>query len=447
LEYPIFELPMLGGGMLIAGIAIFHVFIAQFSIGAAFLVALAERRAIRDGDADTRRFLRQYARMILLVPYVLGTMTGVGVWMAISVVNPRATSALIHLFVWAWASEWVLFIVEVASIYLYVYTWDRIAPRAHNAIAWIFAGASWLTLVIINGILSFMLTPGAWRPGEPGGFWPALLNPLFWPTTLIRTLIALALGGAGVMLLVALLKDLAPAVREKVTRLAYRMILPVWLCLPLAGWAFAVLPGRAQTFLQGGAPVMVVFLGFGMATFVILAASALVGMWRRDYSVSVFRAVLVCLLAFVSYGSFEFVREGARKPYIIEDFMYSTGVTVPGAAGVDRRANLTRVRADGVLAAAPWALPPGRTVADLDLRDAGPPVFRAACHACHTLDGYNAVRPLVRGWSAAHARYLLDHMNELKPAMPPFPGTDAEKEALARYLADLGTAVRIGGPR
>jgi hypothetical protein len=38
-------------------------------------------------------------------------------------------------------------------------------------------------------------------------------------------------------------------------------------------------------------------------------------------------------------------------------------------------------------------------------------------------------------------------MNELKPAMPPFPGTDAEKEALARDLADLGTAVRIGGPR
>lgn len=38
----------------------------------------------------------------------------------------------------------------------------------------------------------------------------------------------------------------------------------------------------------------------------------------------------MCLLALMVFGSMEFVREGARNPFIIEGFMYSTGVT-PGA--------------------------------------------------------------------------------------------------------------------
>ena len=67
---------------------------------------------------------------------------------------------LIHQFVWDWAIEWVLFIIEVVSIYLYFYTWKRIDPKSHNAIGWIFAVSSLLTLMIINAMLSFMLTPG-----------------------------------------------------------------------------------------------------------------------------------------------------------------------------------------------------------------------------------------------------------------------------------------------
>jgi len=437
LEYPIFDVPLLGGSLLIAGVAVFHAFIAHFSVGAGFFVALAERRAIREGDEATLAFLKKYALLILLVPYVLGTVTGAGIWFTVALVSPRAISVLIHQFVWDWATEWVLFLVEVVSIFLYFFTWGRVRQEVHNRIGWVFAITSLATLVIINAILSFMLTPGGWVPHAPGAVWKAILNPSYFPTTLIRALAAFALAGAGAVALAAFVKGADDRVRERVVSLAYRMILPAILIFPLLGWGFAVLPERAQQVMMGAGPVMLIFGGFGAASLGILWLAAALGAWRRDYTVSSVQALATVLVAFVAYGAFEFVREGLRRPYIIEGFMYSTGVTTEAAAKLDRRGNIAQTRVEGVVAFCPWALPPGKAYAALDPLGKGEAVYRAACLRCHSVDGYNAVRPLVRSWSRETIRHLLDRMHEVKLSMPPFPGTDAEKEALADYLVSL----------
>ena len=201
MEYPIFDVPLLGGSLLIAKVAIFHAFIAHFSVGSGFFVALAERRAIREGDEATLAFLKKYALLILLVPYVLGTVTGAGIWFTVALVSPRAISVLIHQFVWDWAAEWVLFLIEVVSIFLYFFTWGRVRAEVHNRIGWVFAVASLLTLFIINAILSFMLTPGgAWLSvagtgTEASKFWEAFFNPTYFPSLLMRTLACLSLAG------------------------------------------------------------------------------------------------------------------------------------------------------------------------------------------------------------------------------------------------------------
>jgi mono/diheme cytochrome c family protein len=144
------------------------------------------------------------------------------------------------------------------------------------------------------------------------------------------------------------------------------------------------------------------------------------------------------LLAFVSFGSMEFVREGVRKPYIIEGFMYSTGVTTPEYKKLEkqRRANLETTTRDGVLSAAPWALPPGVGEEELDKAGRGQAVFKAACLRCHSVDGYNAIRPLIAGRSDQLLRTVLDDP-EAHAAMPPFPGTEKEKRALIEYLRRL----------
>ncbi|NQT85257.1 cytochrome ubiquinol oxidase subunit I, partial [bacterium] len=398
MEYPFFDVPMLGGSLLIAGVAIFHTFIAHFSVGSGFFMVIAERRAIREGDTATQEFLRKYALLILLVPYVLGTVTGVGIWFTVALVSPRAISVLIHQFVWDWALEWVLFLIEVTAIYLYFFTWGKVKPAVHNRIGWIFAAASVLTLIIINAILTFMLTPGAWAPHAPGAVWKAILNPSYLPTTLVRIAISLAFAGVGAIALATFGTNVKKGVRLKVVRQAYWMIVPTALCLPLAGWIFAVLTPRAQAFLTGGAPVMALFLAFGMTSFTILFLASAFSLWRKDFSVSTLGSCLLVLFAFVSFGSFEFVREGARKPFVIEGFMYSTGVTVEAQAGLDRRANITRTRRKGVVASSPWSVPPGKKIGDLTLPELGKAVYEAACLRCHSVDGYNAMRPLVAGW-------------------------------------------------
>jgi cytochrome bd-type quinol oxidase subunit 1 len=83
---------------------------------------------------------------------------------------------------------------------VYYYTWGRIPAKAHLVIGWFYAAASWGTLVIINGILTFKLTPGrGWLAAagtgtEPDWFLDAFLNPGYLPSLGLRTLVCISLG-------------------------------------------------------------------------------------------------------------------------------------------------------------------------------------------------------------------------------------------------------------
>jgi hypothetical protein len=60
-------------------------------------------------------------------------------------------------------------------------------------IGWIYFVFAWLSLFVINGIITFMLTPGAWL--TTGKFWDAFFNPTFWPSLILRSCISVALAG------------------------------------------------------------------------------------------------------------------------------------------------------------------------------------------------------------------------------------------------------------
>jgi mono/diheme cytochrome c family protein len=71
------------------------------------------------------------------------------------------------------------------------------------------------------------------------------------------------------------------------------------------------------------------------------------------------------------------------------------------------------------------------------LERAGEEVFRVQCASCHTVNGYNSIRFAVKGWSWVMIDYQLVHLNVLKGFMPPFVGSDAERQALGAWLASL----------
>lgn len=448
MNYPLFHVPGIGGGMLIALVAIFHVVIAHFTVGMGIYLAWTETLARRRGDVVLLAFLRRCSATVLTVSLVAGAVSGVGIWFAIGLASPEATSLLIHVFVWAWAIEWLFFIVEIAAAYLYHYTWERVSPARHLAIAWIYAISAWASLFIITGILCFMLTPGRWP--ETQSVADGFFNPTFWPSVWLRTISSLALAGIFAMIL-ANLQWPAPAegggvrdrlfggtlfdreqIRHIVRHSAWFLALIVGM-VPLAGWWFARLPAHSIQYATGGAIAMVLFLVFGAVASALLTLYALFGLLRARQTVHLWSALMLLGLAVIATGAMEFVREGVRKPYLVSGVLYANEIPVAAGEDINREGFFAR-DARGVFRYArfvAWGADPAR----MSPAERGRLIFRAQCAACHH-ETINALGPLMRTWSREAVEAFLPRMHEYKPFMPPFFGTPQDRADLAAYLME-----------
>ena len=420
-NFPIWDLPYTGGGLLIAVVAVVHVFVSHFAIGGGLFLVLTERKAYRDVDAGMLAYVRRSALVFILITLVLGALTGVGIWFTIGLISPSATSALIHIFVWAWAIEWVFFLVEIAAAFIYYYSWGRLDRRTHMAVGWIYFASAWLSLFVINGILSFMLTPGKWL--ESRSIVDGLFNPTFWPSLFLRTMVALALAGLYGLVTACFLEPME--LRHKMTRWAGKWLWPPFVLMPLCGvWFLLRVPDFARHNALA-APVALLLMGSVLLSLLIFAFSVF-GPVKKPEALSLPFAILIVVLGLAVTGTSEWVREAVRKPYIISNYMYGNEILVSSRGALDRM---------GVLASARWAL--ARDLQEGREYSAGREIFRIQCQTCHTVDGYNGIRPLVRNWDQEFIHYQLQHLETLKGYMPPFMGTEAERRALAGYLAGL----------
>jgi cytochrome c553 len=421
MDYPLFLVPHIGGGWLIGGIAIFHVIIAHFAIGGGLLMVATEQVAARRNDAFWLAFVRKHSLFLVLLSAVLGALSGVGIWFTIGLVHPAATASLIRTFVWGWAIEWVFFVVELAAALLYVGTWDRVSRRTHLAIGWIYFVAAYFSLVVINGIVTFMLTPGDWL--QTRTFWDGFFNPTYWPSLVLRTGIALMLAGAYGWLVATRL----PRNGERNGLVRY---LSAWGVAGVAVtglgfvWWSGNIPADARDLIFPAAGLLRSTYVMGLAALGLLAVLLVTVGFLAPRAFGVTAAILAVLLTGAHFGAYERVREGARKPYVIHGYMYSNGIRVD---------EVDRLNRDGILSKARWAavgVAPGPT-------SLGHQVFRAQCQMCHSLDGYLAIRPLVAGQDAEGLVAFLEALRAGRPGMPPIVGTEEEIKALAEYLVSL----------
>jgi mono/diheme cytochrome c family protein len=433
--------------LLIAVVAILHVFVSHFAVGGGLFLVVTEHKARRENDEALLGWLKRHSRFFILLTLVFGAVTGVGIWFTIGLVHPAATSSLINTFVWGWAIEWTFFVTEIAAALVYYYGWDRLAPKQHLAVGWIYFVSAWASLVVINGILAYMLTPGAWIASH--GFVDGFFNPTYWPSVVIRTLGAIGLAGVYALFTASWLAS--PELKRKLARYAaLQWVLPMAIGLPIALlWYFAAadtagVPVReifgsasagardliasmfsAQT---SGHPIAQRALrtAFGSITATILLVFALFLFRRASFGRIATGAVM--LAGLLSIGGAEWVREDLRKPFVIGQYMYVNGMRVDDRRGVLANAHFARVRTFDA------------STASIDVEaGVGKEVFRLTCSQCHTTDGYLAVRPLVRGRSAASMEGMLDQLATWRHRrMPPFAGNRDERRALAIYLAKLG---------
>jgi mono/diheme cytochrome c family protein len=160
--------------------------------------------------------------------------------------------------------------------------------------------------------------------------------------------------------------------------------------------------------------------------------------YQRPTEFTLGHAVAVLGIALAATGSTEYSREMLRKPYVVAEHMYSSGV---------RKADAERFNRDGYLTHSPWAA---------DESAGGPErgrlVFLGQCASCHTTNGYRAMRALLGDRDREAIGNLLDtlHANKedspYRKFMPPLVGSPEERAALADYLVSLGTPRPRTGP-
>jgi cytochrome bd ubiquinol oxidase subunit I len=419
MDYPLFLVPHIGGSWLIGANAILHVIIAHFAIGGGLLIVVTEQLAARRNDPLWLAFARKQSVFLVLLSSVLGALTGVGIWFTIGLVQPAATAMLIHTFVWGWAIEWVFFFVEMAAALVYVGTWDRVSRKSHVAFGWIYFVAAYLSLVVINGIVTFMLTPGRWLTTR--AFWDGFFNPTYWPSLVLRTGIALFLAGAYGWLVASRLP--ADDGRQGLVRyLAAWGVGGVALSFVGVAWWFGQIPPQAQALVFGKDAIIrtTALVGLGGLALLSVLVAAVGFLFPRGFGLAA--ALLAVLFAGTAFGSYERVREFVRKPFVIHGYMYSNGVRIDEVDRLNREGILAKARWAGVgIAAAPTS--PGEQV------------FRAQCQMCHSLSGYLAIRPLVAGQDAEGLTAFLDALRGGRPGMPPIVGAEEEIRALAAHLA------------
>lgn len=425
MNFPFWDVPLLGGGMLIGLVAIVHVFVAYLAVGGGLYLVLTERKARATGDTALLDSVKRHSRFFILVTLVFGAVTGVGIWWTIGLVHPSATSSLIHVFVWGWAIEWVFFLIEIVAAFIYYYGWNRLSPATHLKIGWIYFIGAYMSLVVINGILAFMLTTGNWQPGD--SFWTAYFNPSMLPSLLVRTAVCIAM--AGVFALITGSSESDAGLKARVTKWAAKWVLAGTALIPFAAfWYINSLPPLAREISMGGAPAVTIFAGLSIVISGVIVLAAFFGPYLFPKSFHVSGAFFIALLALGVTGVTEWVREAVRKPYVIYGHMYSNAVT-PG--------DVNRLRSEGYLANVKWSL-----VNEEDRASPvrlGEKVFRFQCQSCHTVNGFNGVKPMVKGWRPEFLDYQIQHLDELKGYMPPFVGSDAERAALVAFLYDLNS--------
>ena len=116
MNYPIWELTTIGGGSLIALISVLHVYISHLAVGGGLFIWLTDWKGFKENNANVHEYVRRHTWFFLLLTMVFGGLSGVGIWFIIALVNPAATSSLIHNYVFGWAIEWVFFVGEITAL-------------------------------------------------------------------------------------------------------------------------------------------------------------------------------------------------------------------------------------------------------------------------------------------------------------------------------------------
>ena len=420
--YPVNDYGPAMPGLIMAAVAIVHVFLAQFAVGGGMLLCYFQWLAMTGRSEHARLFVSGYFKVLVLVSFVLGATTGVGIWFTAIQVSAPTIGEMVLQFHWLWATEWTFFCLEIVAGYCFYRYHDELSDRSRMTLLALYSFAAWMSLFWINGILSWQLTPGDWV--ETRSLVDGFFNPSFWPSLFFRTIVCLTLAGLAGCVVVNTMSELDREAKRLLINRAAHLMVPMVLMPVLGAWYLAVIPADSRGWVLGGSPAMMLFFAISVAASLAIGAYSLIGLVLQRLYVNGATASLLLLLAFGATAGGEFVREGSRKPYSIRQVLFSNGI---------RPEEVTKLRDTGSVTYDPFPLIDDERIPTEQLLLGGK-VFRRQCAVCHTMTGSNPVAHLTATWNEEQMRMNIARLQHTKPFMPPFAGTPRELEALVQYI-------------
>ncbi|MEW5973190.1 MAG: cytochrome c [Pseudomonadota bacterium] len=437
--YPTWYEPGIGSGWMVGLIATIHVLFSHTSVGAAlFFMALATI-AYRQNRPELLDFIKKYGLFLLVFSYILGSITGPGIWYSTTVASPRGISSLIHSFVWKWATEWVFFVIEVVGVYLVTYLVGKVDQKTHLRLTIILGLASYTTMMIILGILSFMMWPGKEEWFTEGGYLLGFYGDNTFAQLAMRTAFMFAVTAVVGSIVTSGFKD--QAFRAQMNRwLAIMGIVSTIIGAALFGWYLETLPEYAHLIMENRlpawfAPSLYSILGGMLVYFVLMITTP------RMITTAVASLATVAILVFGLWPE-EVARESIRKPYVSGQYVYSNQVIARDVPGMGIKSEIPVLEEHGWLKTHAFMPEELRVVTPQNAAKVGEALAVTMCSNCHSLSE-TGIRPMKNYLGGntdipAIKTYLLAALATGNTMyMPKIPMKDEEAEALAVYLATL----------
>ena len=170
----------------------FHMIFAAIGVAMPLLMLIAEWRWIHRQDEDARRLAHVWAKLTA-VTFAIGAVSGTALSFELGLLWPRFMAFAGPLIGPAFALEGYAFFIEAIFLGLYLYGWERLAPRQHWWCGVAVAVSGAVSAVMVLAVNAWMQHPVGFTLSPTGApadvdAWAVFANPAWAPMAAHSTL-------------------------------------------------------------------------------------------------------------------------------------------------------------------------------------------------------------------------------------------------------------------
>ncbi|WP_321471513.1 c-type cytochrome [Halarcobacter sp.] len=438
-QFPLFYFPEYGSAWMMGVTGTIHILASHTSVGAAMLFAFLAFKAYKENRSDLYPYMKKYGMFLLIFSYVVGSITGPGIWYTATAASPRGISALIHNFVWVWATEWVFFVYEVIGVFVLVYFIDRIDRKSHLKLTYTFALASVGTLALIIGIISFMMWPGTNAYYATGSASDAFFGINTFPHMFLRIGFMIMMSGVIGLVISSAMKKENPEVSAELTKKMGLVSLGGgFITMFFFMWYMGTLPDNAHAVFQVSKDSVI---QNRIILSILFSAYFLVAIFKPKIINTPIASIMIAVVLLAGLWPGEKLRESMRKPYVAGQYIYSNQIISRDVPGKNIKSELPIIAEKGLLKVNPFIPENLREITSENKLQVGELLTKMSCSNCHSLEKTGVFRPLrdrLTGMDKEGVKAILYAIGDGGfPYMPKLKLPDEEYDAIAEYIASL----------